>query len=198
MVEPRAERAISFMKLLHAFQSVERVANVPKADRWENDIEHSYLLAMFAWYLSDSLNLQLDKNKILRYALAHDLVEVYAGDTYIFTTDEKEKNTKHQREEESRRRIKKEFPEFNDLHRTIMEYESRNDRESTFVYAVDKLIPVITNYIQDGRTWKKMNVPFDQLLENKRRKIDDEPYIRDLLEQIITLIEKDRAKYFNR
>jgi putative hydrolase of HD superfamily len=198
MAEPDMNRAISFTELLHAFQLVERVAHVPQRDRWENDIEHSYLLAMLAWYLADSLELSLNKDKILRYALTHDLVEVYAGDTYIFTTNKKEKETKHEREEAARAQIKKEFPEFKDLHSTIEEYESRKDEESTFVYAVDKLIPVITNYVQDGRTWKKMDVPFDQLLENKREKIGDEPYIRDLFEQIITLIEKDRTKFFNR
>jgi putative hydrolase of HD superfamily len=161
MTKPDAKRAISFTELLHAFQLVERVAHVPQKNRWGNDVEHSYLLAMLAWYLADSLDLHLDRDRILRYALTHDLVEIYAGDTYIFTTDKKEKETKHQREEESRVRIKKEFPEFKDLHSAIEEYESRNDKESAFVYAVDKLIPVITNYIQDGRTWKKMDVPFD-------------------------------------
>jgi putative hydrolase of HD superfamily len=197
MTEPNAQRAISFMELLHAFQRVERVAHVPKKDRRENDVEHSYLLAMLAWYLVDSLKLSLDKNKVLRYALAHDLVEVYAGDTYAFTDDEKERNSKHQREHDAQLRIKKEFSEFADLHDVIEHYEERGDKESQFVYTVDKLIPMITNYVQDGRTWKEMDLPFDRAIGQKRERIGDEPYVRELLEQLITLIEKDRLKYFN-
>jgi len=198
MTEPNAERTISFMELLHAFQQIERVAHTPKKDRKENDVEHSYLLAMLAWYIADSLALPLDKDKILKYALAHDLVEVYAGDTYAFTDDENEMNSKPQREHEAQVRIKKEFPEFGDLHATIEKYETKADKESRFVYAVDKLAPVITNYIQDGHTWKVVDLPFERAVSNKRRRIGDEPYVRELLEQIIALIEKDRSKYFNR
>jgi putative hydrolase of HD superfamily len=186
------------MELLHAFQRVERVAHVPQKDRRENDVEHSYLLVMLAWYLADSLSLSLDKDKVLQYALAHDLVEVYAGDTYAFTDDEKERSSKHQREHDAQRRIKKEFPEFADLHDVIEHYEARDDKESQFVYTVDKLIPMITNYVQDGRTWKEMDLPFDRAMDQKRERIGDEPYIRELLEQLIALIEKDRLKYFNR
>jgi putative hydrolase of HD superfamily len=198
MTEPNAGRAISFMELLHAFQRIERVAHVPQKDRRENDVEHSYLLAMLAWYLADSLKLSLNKDKILRYALAHDLVEVYAGDTYIFTEDQKEMDSKHQREHEAQLRIEKEFPEFGELNATIEQYEAKADEESVFVYTVDKLAPVITNYVQDGRTWKEMDVSFDQLVDNKRRRIGDEPYVRELLEQTIALIEKDRSRYFNK
>ena len=177
---------------------MERVAHVPQKDRRENDVEHSYTLAMLAWYLADSLKLSLNKDKILRYALAHDLVEVYAGDTYAFTDDESERNSKQKREDEARLRIKKEFSELGDLHDTIERYETRDEEESRFVYAVDKLIPMITNYIQDGRTWKEMNLPFDRAVSQKRERIGAEPYVRELLEQLIVLIEKDRSKYFNR
>jgi putative hydrolase of HD superfamily len=49
----------------------------------ENDTEHSYNLAMTAWYLAAYFP-ELDKNKLIRYALVHDLVEIHAGDTFAF------------------------------------------------------------------------------------------------------------------
>jgi putative hydrolase of HD superfamily len=198
MTDPDAKRAISFTELLHAFQRVERVYKVPHMERRENDVEHSYLLAMLAWYLIDSLGIDLNKEKVLKYALAHDLVEIYAGDTFAFTSDQSVKSSKHQREEDAHQRIKKEFIEFKDLDTAIEGYERRDDKESIFVYALDKFIPIITNYIQDGRSWKEEDLAFDEVIKYKRERIGDEPFIRNLLEQMIALIERDRAKYFDR
>ena len=182
------------MRLLHKFQSVERVVHVAEQDRYENDVEHSYILAMLAWYLIDSLKLDLDKGKVLAYALAHDVVEAYAGDTYIW--DKEALKTKGEREEKARIQIKAEFPEFPDLHETAERYESQDDNESVFVRALDKVAPVITIYLQDGRTWKTENMPHEPLYANKREKIGDQKEVRELLEQMIELIGDDWQKYF--
>lgn len=193
-----AKRAIAFMDLLHAFQRVERVVHVPQKERMENDVEHSYLLAMLGWYLVETLDLPLKRSLVIEYALAHDLVEVYAGDTYIFTKDEEAKRTKRERERAAQLRIQKELPEFESLHHAIERYETQADEESRFVYALDKLIPLITIYLEDGRTWKEMEVAFNELMDFKREKIGNQPQIRKLLEEIIALIEKDRKRYFDK
>src|SRR5580704_1310169 len=108
------EKAAKFRALLDAFSLVERVMHVKGREQRENDTEHSYTLAMLAWYLADAFDLGLDKDRLLRYALVHDLVEVYAGDTYVL--DEEGLKTKHEREEKARLRLIEEFPEFKDLH----------------------------------------------------------------------------------
>jgi 5'-deoxynucleotidase YfbR-like HD superfamily hydrolase len=51
-------------------------------------------LAMLAWYLADSNGLSLDKNLLLRYALVHDFVEVYAGDTPVYSKNQQDHDTK--------------------------------------------------------------------------------------------------------
>jgi putative hydrolase of HD superfamily len=189
-----AKMAAKFQKLIETFTLVERVAHVAGREAFENDAEHSYALAMFAWYLADAFELSLDKNALLRYALAHDLVEAYAGDTYIW--DEERKKTKHEREEKARLRLIDEFPEFKDLHATISAYETREDAESRFIYALDKLTPVLKNYIQDGRTWRHMGVAYDDLVANKVGKVGDHPEMKDLLQQIIALVDENRSHYF--
>ena len=150
MNTPNIARTAAFVRLLHAFQSVERIAHVSDLSRRENNVEHSYFLAMVCWYLCDALELEYSKEKIFRYALAHDLVETYAGDTYIFDTEARK--TKREREEKARIRMESEFPEFNDLHTTIEKYEKQDEPESVFVYAIDKLIPALINYIKGGHT----------------------------------------------
>ena len=195
MKHPDIKRTAEFVALLHAFQSVERVILAPDLNRKENDAEHSYLLAMFCWYLNDTLELGLDKGKIFEYSLAHDLVEVYAGDTYVF--DQEGKETKHQREEDARARIAKEFPEFGSLHEAILRYEKREDAESVFVHAADKLIPMITNYLQKGQSWKEMGVQRGELYELEREKTKDQKHIVELLEQLIQEIEPKWREFFN-
>lgn len=50
----------------------------------EDDISHSYSVAMFAWRLNEALDAGLDDEKLLKYSLLHDFVEVYAGDVNSF------------------------------------------------------------------------------------------------------------------
>src|SRR5680860_196716 len=115
------KKSIEFIELLQKFQKIERAIYVKGEDRKENDSEHSYQLVMFAWYLISSYKLDLDLDLIIKYALVHDLVEVYAGDTFAFDDDHRE--SKEKREDESLERLKSEFGEFPDIFPLIEQYE---------------------------------------------------------------------------
>lgn len=108
----KLDRILNFTGMLDAFRLVERVIYVNGADRMENDSEHSYNLAMLAWYIADAEALDMDKDLILRYALVHDIAEVYAGDTYIYSTDEALLESKSERERAALLRLEGEFPDF--------------------------------------------------------------------------------------
>ena len=194
---PHTKETVEFAKLLIAFQRVERAVMVPGTDRHENDAEHSYLLAMLGWYLIDTLKLDLDKKKVFEAALAHDLVEVYATDTPAFSKDEKIKASKQMREEEAKKKIAAQFPAFHGLHEAMERYEKRADKESVFVYALDKLAPIICGMSQDGRDWKRQDISFDQVFEYKRSQIEADKDVYALFQEIMTFMDKDRKKYFN-
>lgn len=108
---------------------------------------------MAAWYVSQQFP-ELDTALVLQYALAHDLVEVYADDTYIYGS-EQDLASKQQREADALQRIESEWPDFQDMTATIHAYEQRADAESKFVYALDKIMPILLIYIHDGYTWKQ-------------------------------------------
>ena len=158
------EDLLKFAKLTHKFQQTKRAVLVRNEKRFENDLEHSYQLAMLAWYLVDSENLKINKNKVVQYALVHDLVEVYAGDTHFYYGDKK---LKLMREKKALLRIKKEFPKFKDIHKLIKLYEKSSDKESRFVHTLDKLIPVLNIYLDNGRTWKSDGITYEMLISNK-------------------------------
>ncbi len=187
---------IKFVELLKKFQEVERVVRVPGQERWENDVEHCYQLALIAWYLVDKNNLSLNKDLVIQYALTHDLVEAYAGDTYVYSEDENEHATKKQREEDAAKRLKQEFPEFPDLHTTIGNYEKRSDKESKFVYALDKIHPVLNIYIDGGRTWKERNITIQMLVDHKKDKVALSPEIEYYFNELVALLKKEEATLF--
>lgn len=107
------QQLIDFINFTHEFREVVRIARSPHAERFENDTEHSYQLAMVAWFLIEQDKLNFNKELCFMYALAHDLVEIYAGDTYIF--DKNKVSSQSYRERKALIKIKKRFPKFKNL-----------------------------------------------------------------------------------
>lgn len=188
---------LKFAKLLEQFKQIERV--IPSfvgSKRFENDAEHSYELAMFAWYIIDTRKLKLDKMKVFQYALAHDIVEVHAGDTWFYSTDKKEIEGKISREKRSAKKLKNDFSDFSDMHKTIEAYEERKDKESQFVYALDKIHPIIKIYRDGGSIWKKKKVSLEMLVENKTQKVAISPEVKILFDDLVRILKKNKKKLF--
>jgi putative hydrolase of HD superfamily len=190
---------LKFSKLLEEFQQIERMIYAHAGSkRMEHDSEHSYELAMLAWYLIDTRKLKLDVSKVLRYALLHDIVEVYAGDTYNHSTDIKFVSSKAERERKAAAKLKKNFFEFKEMHRVIHTYEEMKDKESRFVYALDKVVPLIKLYLDGGRRWKELAVSFEMMIENKVPKVAGSPEVKEIFEELVKIIKKDKKKLFYR
>lgn len=192
----KLENVLEFAQMLNAFRQVERVIYANGTDRLENDSEHSYHLAMLAWYIADSGKLDLDKNLIIKYALVHDLVEVYAGDTYIYSEDREHTESKIDREHQALIRLKKEFPLSEDMFSAIDRYEKREDRESRFVYALDKVQPIIQTYLDSGRIWKEKRITWEMLFEYKTDKVALSPEIKPYFDELMALLREKEATLF--
>lgn len=192
----RLEDILKFAEMLNAFRRVERIVYANGADRLENDSEHSYHLAMLAWHIADSGKLDLDKNLIIKYALVHDLVEVYAGDTYLYSEDREHTESKIDREHQALIRLKKEFPFGEDMFAAIDRYEKREDRESRFVYVLDKMQPIIQIYLDDGRMWKEKKVTLQMLFEKKKDKVALSPEIKPYFDELMALLQEKEETLF--
>src|SRR5258708_3366068 len=184
------EKILKFIKLTHRIRSVERMIYYPGNEKRENDAEHQYQLAMLAWYIIDTEKFKLDKLKVLQYALGHDVVEIHAGDTYFFGN----RKGKEQRERKAAIRLKKDFQEFKDLHRTIQEYEARTTPESKFVYALDKLITTYNNYLAGGKIWRDDHITLPVIIEKKKSKIAIAPELEKYFEEIVRVLKKNEKK----
>ncbi|MBP5993891.1 MAG: HD domain-containing protein [Candidatus Moranbacteria bacterium] len=196
MSKTKLQNLLDFTGMLDAFRRVERVIYVNGADRMENDSEHSYHLAMLAWYIADAEGLDMDRDLILRYALVHDIAEVYAGDTYIYSTDTALLGSKGERERAALERLEKEFPDFPDLVALAHRYERREDRESRFVYALDKLEPVLHILQNERRIWRDKGITLEQLIRSKREKIAISPEIEPYFDELILVLTAREKELF--
>lgn len=185
---------IDFINFTHEFREVVRIARSPNASKYENDAEHSYQLAVVAWYIIETEKLKLNKELCFMYALAHDLVEIYAGDTFFY--DKVASNSKHKREREALKKIKKRFSHFRNLVKIIEKYEKREGKESRFIYALDKILPPIQIYLENGKLWHEKGVSFKRLVENKSPKIIMSKHIDKYWQELLKEIERNKKKLF--
>lgn len=185
-----------FISLLHNVQRVKRVARRPDEKELTNTAEHTFELTLLCWYIVSVQKLNLNPEKVLQYALAHDLIEAYAGDTPIH--DEEAKKTKVAREAAALVRIEQEFPEFGDLLATIHEYERRDNPESRFVYAADKLVDPLSMSMETTQSiWKEYDVSWDTILKNKTDKIAFSDVIQRYWNQLLTKLESKKSFFFD-
>lgn len=184
MKQPDIQRLLEFQKLLLDFAHIERVLKRKHHGTYirENDTEHSYNLAMTAWYLSEYFP-DLDQTTVIKTALVHDLVEVHAGDTYIYA-DQATLATKAEREAAALQQLKKDWADFPGMLSCIENYEHRATAESRFVYALDKVMPVMLIYGNEGKTWQEEGITVKQLHGAKFNKVsvspEIEPYYHEL------------------
>lgn len=191
------QNILKFTKLINKFQQVKRHYHANGEDRMENDVEHSYELAMLAWYIISIKKLNFNIDLVIKYALVHDLVEVYAGDTYAHTTDKELKESKVEREESALEKLEMEFIEFPDIFDLIKKYNSKKDLESKFVYALDKIEPILDIYTNDGRTWKERKITIDMIVDIKKDKVKSDPEIEKLFYEILEILKREEQNLFN-
>lgn len=178
--------------LVLPFYHIKRDMPLPIGERrWENDAEHSWSLAFLACALAPQVDPSLDVGKICQFAVAHDLVEVYADDTSTFASDE-HLATKEECEEEAFKQIAKEFAHFPWIVQTIEEYERKDTPEAKFVYALDKYIAVTYDYIDEGKLFIERKVTlneYNKSLQVQRKKAHSHPVIAEYYEAVRSLLD---------
>jgi putative hydrolase of HD superfamily len=184
------EALSNIVALTHRYQQIKRATYATGEDRFENDVEHSFQLAFIGWYLIEREGLKLNKEKVLLYALCHDIVEVYAGDASFYRTDEEEKR-KLVLEREGLEKLERDYADFPALAETIHIYEERKDEESKFVYALDKLIPMINIQLDNGRSWHHNKRSLQQICEAKQPKIAEDPIVHEYFILLVELLDKN-------
>ena len=166
IVNDRLKQQLEFLLEIDKLKSVIRRSPLVNFSRFENSAEHSWLLAMAALILSEyAVDEELDPLHAIKMLIVHDLIEIDAGDTFCY--DEDGRKDQRQREELAAERIFSLLPP--DQKKMIYglweEFEARQTAESRFAHAVDRLMPLLHNYVTEGRTWKQNGIQRSQVEE---------------------------------
>lgn len=180
------EILFELQKLIIDLALINRNHYLAKTDRKENDIEHSFAVALLCWYIHDRYEVNLDIAKILKYALSHDFVERYAGDVNTYASTEA-RTQKVKDEAVALKRLSSELENFPDLVRKMNQYELKQDEESLFVWTVDKIQQLIMGDLDAWRPYHDISITFEQFCDKNNEQLEkSSPYIRDIFDGIIT------------
>lgn len=124
----------------------------------EDDAEHSWHFALMAFVLSEYASESVDINRVIKMALVHDLVEIYAGDTYAY--DIENNKSKAEREKASADKLFSILPEEQgkEIRDLWEEFDAEQTPDACFAAAIDRLQPMLNNYYTDGQSWKNHKV----------------------------------------
>lgn len=182
------------------FYHVKRTTPLPIGERrWENDAEHSWAVAFLACCLAPQIDPTLDMGKVAQFAIAHDIVEVYAGDTSTFASAE-ELASKKAREAEALKRLSQEFAQFPWITQTIEEYERRDCNEAKLVYAIDKYIAIALDVLDEGQYYRDHQVTweaFDKSMAVHKKKAHSHPEVAKYYDEVREILDS-HPEYFYR
>lgn len=130
----------------------------------EDDAEHAWHMAIMAIMLSEYSNEKIDVLKTVSMLLIHDLVEIYAGDTYAYAGVSKQEQ--HDREAQSADRLFGMIPEEGKKLQTLWdEFERADTPEARFAHTMDNIQPMMLNDYTGGKAWKEHGVHLSQILK---------------------------------
>lgn len=169
MDKERIDKQIQFCLEIDKEKQIGRQTFITGASRKENDAEHAWHMAIMTLILQEYANEDIDVLKTISMLLIHDLVEVYAGDTFAY--DEEGKKTQKAREDAAADKLYGLLPEDQGkkLRELWDEFEEWSTQEAKFAHTMDNFQPVMLNDATDGRLWKENQVHISQILKRNEK-----------------------------
>lgn len=184
----KIKQYLSFIVEIDKVKSIFRKSRLFDRSRFENDAEHSWTICVMAVLFSEFAKERFNLERVLLMLLLHDVVEVDAGDTFLYAP---ERSGAAERERAAAERI---FglldPPLRDLFRGAWEeFEARETPEARYAAVFDRLEPVYQNYLNEGSTWKEHGITYDMIVGANRHMAEGAPeiwaFVLELLEDAV-------------
>ena len=183
---------LNLQKQLSFIVEVDKVKNIMRrtllidGSRRENDAEHSWHLAIMAMLLTEyaeDKNFTLDK--VFKMVIVHDLVEVYAGDTFAF--DVQGNIEKEEKEKLAADKLFSQLPENQGKHLRKLweEFDEMKTPDARYAAALDRLQPFIHNLCTEGHTWVLAKVTKEQVYKRSGLSMEVLPALKPWMEEQI-------------
>jgi putative hydrolase of HD superfamily len=166
-------------------KTVLRRTLIADRSRRENTAEHSWHIAVSALLFAEHAGDGVDVSRVVRMLLVHDVVEIDAGDTFAY--DEAGYEDKAERELAAAERIFGLLPadQGGELRALWEEFETRETADARFANAVDRLQPMLHNFLTEGHAWRQHGVTAAQVRERNRTIGDGAPELWRFAERMI-------------
>jgi len=177
---PRIAQQMSFLMEIDKLKSIIRQSPILGENRKENDAEHSWHLALMAVLLKEhAIDEDVDILQAVKMILIHDIVEIDAGDTFVY--DIAANVGKREREVLAAERIFNLLPadQAVEIRALWDEFEERQTPASRFANALDRLHPMMLNYMSGGRGWAAHGVKSSQVFDRNKTMREGSPILWD-------------------
>ncbi|EIU7746858.1 HD domain-containing protein [Vibrio vulnificus] len=168
----RLNKQLALLMELDKLKSVLRRTRVKSADkRLENSAEHSWHVALMALLMEEHASEPVDIGRVVKMLLLHDVVEIDAGDTFVYDAVASEQQA--EKELAAAQRLFGMLPadQGEELLQLWLEFEAAQTADAKFGKALDRIIPMLLNYHNQGQSWQEHGVTRQQAL-TVNQKID--------------------------
>jgi putative hydrolase of HD superfamily len=182
----RLAKQIEFIVEIDKLKQVYRRTWLTDKSRQENDAEHSWHLGMMAILLLEHAQQpQLDLLRVLKMVLVHDLVEIDAGDTFVY--DDAGAEDKAARENAAAGRIFGLLPadQAAELGAIWEEFEARETPEAKYAAALDRFQPMLHNYLTEGEAWQAHGITADQVIGRNQHMAEGSPLLWNFAQKFV-------------
>lgn len=178
-------KQLQFIREIDKVKYIQRKTKLFNSNRHENDAEHSWHLALMAMVLREHANESVDLLKVIKMVLIHDIVEIDAGDTFIYDTQKNHSNTDEERLAANRIFGMLPTTQAEELIAIWEEFEAGETPEARFARAMDRLEPLLQNTSNNGGTWQEFDVSYDKVHHKKSVIKEGSATIWEFAEQLI-------------
>ncbi|EGQ7933515.1 HD domain-containing protein [Vibrio vulnificus] len=168
----RLNKQLALLMELDKLKSVLRRTRVKSAaKRLENSAEHSWHVALMALLMEEHANEPVNIGRVVKMLLLHDVVEIDAGDTFVY--DAVASKQQAEKELAAAQRLFGMLPadQGEELLQLWLEFEAAQTADAKFGKALDRIIPMLLNYHNQGQSWQEHGVTRQQAL-TVNQKID--------------------------
>jgi len=155
---------LQFLAEADKMKTILRQTYITDQSRQESSAEHSWHFALMALTLFEYCGIKgVDIDRVIKMALVHDMVEIYAGDTPAYDT--KGNEDKVEREKEAADKLFALLPDKQAEEYRLLweEFERMETPDALFASAVDRLQSLHNIYLSGAHPWKKYEVTANKI-----------------------------------
>ena len=149
----RLDQQLKFTAEIDKMTGILRRTMLVDGSRRENDAEHSWHIAVMALLFTEYAAEPVDIGRAVKMCVVHDLIEIYAGDTFAYDTAGNK--DKAQREQAAADKLFAMLPkEQGDEIRSLWEeFDAMQTADAKYAACMDRLQPFLHNTLTCGHTW---------------------------------------------